>query len=99
MVVTELNNWMRQDDRITWSRWEGVEEYYFDNPEIEAARISQFAPKHPAFKAGYRFNDWVHFVPDNTVNRLRSSEEFESEYTDIIRETFDNIEQDLDGTV
>lgn len=99
MAVTILNRWAEQDSRIAWSRWEGIEEYYLDKTGFDRSKLPHLAPKHPAFEPGYRFDDWVHFVPSDTVTRLRSSEEFESEYTDIIREIFNNIEQDLDGEI
>lgn len=99
MPVTILNRWSARHSRIPWSRWEGIEEYYLDKTEFDRSMLSSLAPKHPAFEAGFRFNDWVHFVPSDTVTRLRSSKEFESEYTDIIRETFNNIERDLDDEI
>lgn len=99
MVVAILDSWMEQDSRIAWSRWKGVEEYYIDKIRFDKSKLSQLAPKHPAFESGFRFSDWSHFIPSDAISRLRSSKEFESEYIDIVSEIFDNIEQDLDDDI
>lgn len=97
MPDPRLEEW--NQSRISWRRWEEIEAYYLDNIRFDEDDLPLLAPIHPAFEPGYQFSDWVHFVPNDAVSRLRSSEEFESEFTDIIREIFDNIEQDIDDGI
>lgn len=97
MAGEMLKDWANQPGRISWSRWDGIQEYYLDEAGFEQSKLPNLAPKHPAFEPGYQFSDWAHFIPRNAVSRIRSSQNFESEYQKIISEIFTSIEQDLDA--
>jgi hypothetical protein len=99
MVDNILERWTAEKPQISWEQWTEVEEAYLHTAGAKQAHISHFAPTHPVFSPGYTFSDWVHFVPKDAIDRMKSTDDFESEYSDIVQETYNNIQQDSDEEI
>jgi hypothetical protein len=91
-----LERWTAEKARIGWDKWSRVEKSYLDTAGAKRSHIAHLAPVHAVFSPGFFFGDWVHFVPNGTVDRIRSTDDFESEYSAILQEIYDNIQQDSD---
>lgn len=94
-----LDSWLQSSKDIPWSYWETFREQYFDRLGVDADTIYSHVPQHPAMARGAPFRNWLRLLPEDTVTRLRNTQDFETELEIVITETHDNMKTTVDGEI
>lgn len=90
-----LDEWMQEAGSIPWSQWEELRVGYLEEVGLDTRDLNYYVPQHPAMEG--HFQNWLRLLPADTVPRLRSATDFESELESVIDETYALMETSLDG--
>lgn len=91
--LVDTGNTYSQDE------WVEFEETYFEKLGFESKfiRVPLLGIQiHPSITGRISDPNWLHFLPDNTVDRLLSSENLNTELPTIINETYESVTSELD---
>jgi hypothetical protein len=95
IYMSPLDDWLASAGSVSWERWELFQSEYIDECGLNRSEVNMYVPQHPAMEGPY--SNWVRLLPDDVVSRLRTTADFDTEFREIIEETYATMESSVDG--
>lgn len=97
--MNPIYEWIDSAGNISWTRWENFQSDYFDKRGVRSgltrSDLMMYMPQHPAMEGAYVNSDRL--IPNDVATRLRNTEDFEVEFTQIIEKTYERMESSIEA--
>jgi len=90
-----VTEWFRDEQTVSYQQWDEYRDRLAHNLNVEERFLSKIlTPEWPQYSSSYLGDNGLLFIPDDAVDRIRTTSKPFEEFVDIVRETTKNVTGD-----